>query len=244
MREEAKAAPPSGGYGAGYGGGSWFSDAFRTRRAPSSSELVEAYRSLVYSCVNLNANAVARTPLRLYATTKRGQPRPKHVPVRAVGRTTKHRLKSLAYAAKTMANADEVEEVTEHPLLDVVMRPNDRTGHIQLIRYTVMSMDVVGDAYWWPSMGRLRQPDELWPLPPHLVYPSFDSGNLLPDRYRFGANEYAPDDLVVFKHESMGNLYGRGYSPTQAAIAYVRLEDTFVSMQDDMLGNEIGRAHV
>src|SRR4051812_47034138 len=60
---------PGGSYGAGYGGGSWFSDSFRTRRAPSPSELVDAYKSLVFACVNLNANAVARTPLRLFATT-------------------------------------------------------------------------------------------------------------------------------------------------------------------------------
>jgi HK97 family phage portal protein len=233
MREEAKAAPP-GGYGAGYGGGSWFSDAFRSRRAPSPSELVDAYKSLVYACVNLNANAVARTPLRLYATTAKGQHRPK-CPVKAVGRATRHRLKGLSY--KAMANVEDVEEVTEHPLLDLIMRPNDRTGNIQLIRYTVMSLDIVGDAYWWPSIGRLKQPEELWPLPPHLVTPVFDGGRLLPDRYTFGARDYRPEDLVVFKHESMSNLYGRGYSPTQAAIAYVRLEDTFVSIQADMLSN-------
>jgi hypothetical protein len=202
MREEAKAAPP-GGYGAGYGGGSWFSDAFRSRRAPSPSELVDAYKSLVYACVNLNANAVARTPLRLYATTAKGQHRPK-CPVKAVGRATRHRLKGLSY--KAMANVEDVEEVTEHPLLDLIMRPNDRTGNIQLIRYTVMSLDIVGDAYWWPSIGRLKQPEELWPLPPHLVTPVFDGGRLLPDRYTFGARDYRPEDLVVFKHESMSNL--------------------------------------
>src|SRR5262249_58199524 len=87
-----KAAPP-GNYGAGWGGGSWFSDAFRTRRAPSPHELVDAYKSLVYACVNLNANAVARLPLRLYATTKRGQSRPR-CEVKSVSRATALRLNS------------------------------------------------------------------------------------------------------------------------------------------------------
>ena len=51
-----KAAPPAN-HGAGWGGGSWFSDAFRSRRAPTPHELVDAYKSLVYACVNLNASA-------------------------------------------------------------------------------------------------------------------------------------------------------------------------------------------
>jgi hypothetical protein len=59
----------------------------------------------------------------------------------------------------------------------------------------------------------------------------------VPSGYYFGSIQYRPEDLLIFKHLSMKNPYGLGMSPTQAAIEYARLEDTFVSIQDDLLSN-------
>jgi phage portal protein BeeE len=235
IRAEAKAAPPAA-YGAGWGGGSWFSDAFRSRRAPTPHELVDAYKSLVYACVNLNANAVARTPLRLYAITRGGQARPKCA-TKAVPRAAKYRLARLPYATKAMAGAQEVEEVTDHPLLEAVTKVNPELDFIQLLLYTSMSLDITGNAYWWPSIGAYGLPEEVWALPPHLVYPVFTSGNLVPDCYQFGGRDYPRAELIRFRRLSARNPYGQGYGPEQAAIEYARLEDTFVSMQDNALSN-------
>lgn len=231
----AKAAPP-GGSSAGSGGGSWWSDAFRSRRAPTPAELVDSYKSLVYACVNLNANAVARTPLRLYAVTRAGQNRPR-CGVKSVSRIARTRLSQLSYATKAMAGVVEVEEVTDHPLLDAVMRVNEDLDHVQLLIYTVMSLDIVGSAYWWPFLGGYHVPQEIWALPPHLVYPAFRSGSMVPDSYTFGGISYPKSSLVRFRRLSARNPYGQGYGPEQAAIEYARLEDTFVSIQDDMLAN-------
>jgi hypothetical protein len=230
-----KSAPP-GSAGASWGGGSWWSDAFRSRRAPTPAELVDSYKSLVYACVNLNANAVARTPLRLYAVTRAGQARPR-CEVKSVPRRTKARLARLGYAAKAMAGAVEVEEVTDHPWLDAVMKVNDDLDHIQLLTYTAMSLDIVGAAYWWPSLGGFHVPQEVWALPPHLVSPVFTSGSLVPDAYDFGGVSYPKSSLIRFRRLSARNPYGQGYGPEQAAIEYARLEDTFVSIQDDILSN-------
>jgi HK97 family phage portal protein len=231
-----KGGPPPGGYASSWGGGSFWSDAFRTRRAPAPAELVDSYKSLVYACVNLNAQAVARTPLRLYAVTRSGQPRAK-CPVRPVSRKARGRLGGLAYASKLTAGAERVEEVTGHPLLETVMKVSDDLDHVQLLAYTVMSLEIVGSAYWWPSPGPYGLPDELWALPPHLVYPVFDGGSLVPRSYVFGGVEYARDQLVRFRRLSAKNPYGQGYGPEQAAIEYARLEDTFVSIQENMLAN-------
>ena len=232
----SKSAPP-GSYSAGWGGGSWFSDAFKSRRAPTPYELVDAYKSLVYCCVNLNANAVARTPLRLYAMTRSGQARPKCA-TKSIGRRTKARLATLGYATKAMAQAEEVEEVTDHPLLDAVMKVNEDLDHTQLIMYTVMSLDICGSAYWWPDLNqRYGVPQEIWALPPHLVYPVFSGGSMVPQSYTFGGMPYPKESLIRFRRLSARNPYGMGYGPEQAAIEYVRLEDTFVSVQDDMLSN-------
>lgn len=232
----SKSGGPPGAYGAGYGGGSTWSDGFKFRRGPTPNELVEAYKSICYCCVNLNANGVARTPLRLYATTKGGQHQPK-CGTKSVGRLTKERLRKANYASKAMANAEEIEEVTDHPLLDAVMKVNEDLDYIQLLTYTVMSLDIVGDAYWWPSLGQYKIPDEIWALPPHLVMPIFASASMVPDYYTFGGFNYPKSDLIRFRSLSAKNPYGKGYGPLQAAVEYARLEDVWVSAQDDMLSN-------
>ena len=230
--------PPSGSFVYSYGGGPIWSDSWKFRRGPTPYELVEAYKSLIYACVNLNARAVARLPLRLFAATREGQHRPKCA-TKSIGRATRDRLKGLEYARKAVAAADDVDEVTEHPLLDAVMKVNDDLDHTQLITYTVMSLDIAGSGYWWPNFGviagRKGLPEEIWALPPHLVYPVFTSGTMVPDEYTFGGINYPKSDLVRFRHLSAKNPYGQGYGPTQAAIEYARLEDTFVSIKDNML---------
>lgn len=240
-----KAAPPSWGYGGGWGGGPIWADAFKSRRAPTPWDLVEAFKSLAFACGRLNANAVARIPLRLYDARKGGQARPKSWwGPQPIGQTSRQhakalaRFKALGYTAKALAGAEEVEEITNHPLLDAVMRVNEDLDHGQLLMYTVLSMDVVGSAYWWPDMNfSTGTPKEIWALPPHLVLPMFTSGGMVPDSYTFGGIPYPKGELIRYRHVSMRNPYAEGYSPLRAAIEYARLEDTFVSIQDDMLSN-------
>lgn len=233
---------PPGGWQSQWGGGPVFSDAFRFRSAPTPYDLVESYKSLIYACIQLNVNGVTRTPLRLYAITKKGQARPKCA-VKAVSRKAKQRLRNLdnrgadAQVFKAFAHAEEIEEVTDHPILEVVTNVNPEMDHLSLLAYTVMSLEVAGSAYWWPNKGAYGIPTELWTLPPHLVYPMFTSGGLVPDSYMYGGYDFKPNELVRFRRMSMKNPFGQGYSPAQAAIEYARLEDVWTSMCDDMLSN-------
>lgn len=234
---EAKAQPP-GMTSYGWGGGPMYSDAFRFRRAPSLPALAEAYKSLIFTCTRMNADAVSRVPLRLYRIAQTKGDKALRCDAVKVSKAVKHRLKALAHTAKAMAGAEEVEEITgDFPLLKLLNDANPSMDYAQLINYTVMSMDVVGTAFWWPTEFSLGGPRELWPLPPHLVSPIMTGQGLVPEAYQFGAIQYRPEDLLIFKHLSMKNPYGLGMSPTQAAIEYARLEDTFVSVQDDLLSN-------
>lgn len=231
-------AQPVMGTSYGWGGGPTFSDAFRFRRAPSLPALAEAYKSLIFTCVRLNSDAVSRVPLRLYRISPSRGDRATRCDATRVSKGVRHRLSTLAHTAKAMAGAAEVEEITgDFPLLQLIQDVNPAMDQSQLIHYTVMSMDVVGTGFWWPTEFQFGCPRELWPLPPHLVAPSLEQGGLVPSSYTFGSARYRPDDLLIFKHLSMKNPYGLGMSPTQAAIEYARLEDTFVSIQDDLLSN-------
>jgi HK97 family phage portal protein len=229
-------AAPSVGTSYGWGGGPFWSDAFKFRRSPSLPGLAEAYKSLIFTCVRINADAVSRVPLRLVRISGTKGDRAKFCDARPISKGLRTHLNRTH--AKAMAGAAEVEEITgDHPLLNLIQNVNPSMDHAALINYTVMSMDVVGTSFWWPTEELLGCPREFWPLPPHLVYPVMATGSLVPSGYYFGAVQYTPDDLVIFKHLSMKNPYGLGMSPTQAAIEYARLEDTFISIQDDLLSN-------
>lgn len=235
-RNEEKAQPP-GMTSYGWGGGPIFSDAFRSRRAPTAVGLTEAYKSLIFTAVRINAEAVSRVPLRLFRMGSSKGDTAKYCDARNATRAERIRLKSLPHTSKAMAGAEELEEITgEHPLLKLMQDVNPAMDQAQLINYTVMSMDVVGTSFWWPDEFAMGTPREFWPLPPHLVYPVMLDG-LVPRAYQFGSVEYRPEDLLIFKHLSMKNPYGLGMSPTQAAIEYARLEDVFISIQEDLLSN-------
>ena len=88
--------------------GSSYIDGFRRRRAPGNETKVQEYKRVVYSCANLNANAVVGTPLRLYVKTSPGDSQS----LLRKGKETKpltspqlEHLHSLPYLQKTLKSA-------------------------------------------------------------------------------------------------------------------------------------------
>jgi HK97 family phage portal protein len=231
-----KAGPPGYNAGSAYGGGgSAWVDYFRTRRAPLPTDLVEAYKGLCYACTDKNANGVARVPLRLYATTGSGQGRPKCL-TRPVTKSAQARLRSTIAKA---ARADEIEEVIEHPLLDLMAEVNQDFDHNFFLQYLSRCLDVVGAAYALPEFGRLRTPVFLWPLLAQYVQAVTDPSGSTVTEYRYQGQTYLPDDLIRFRFVSLRNPYAGGYSPTQAAFAYVGLSDQYVSVQENLLSQGV-----
>jgi Phage portal protein len=225
---------PPGDFGGSWGGGPFWSNTLRTRRAPSPADLIEAYKAISYCCANLNARAVSQTPLRLYAVTKKKHHRPKCA-TKSLDRPTIARICKAANHTKVLAGAEEIEEVTEHPILDALNWINDDLDRVQILHFTVVSMDILGHAFWWPYVGRRRLPEEFWALPADRVYPVFNNDSMVPDKWQFGSYQYDRRELIRFRHVSLKNPYGSGYGPAQASYEYNRLEGTFVSLQDDML---------
>lgn len=230
-----RSGPPAGAGSYGWTGGPLTADAFGARRAPSPWKLVEAYKGLVYSCANGNAKAVARIPLRLYARTgnRQAPPRCAHL---AVKRSTRTRLGSLPWVARSMAAGDDVHELAEHPLLATLDRPNREFDRVGLLKYLSLSLDIVGSGYLAPVDGGFGPAAELWPLEPHWVYPVRDAGSALVARYTYFAKTYLPDELIRFREIGLRDAYGPGYSNGQAAWEYSGLEDKWLSVQDQLLG--------
>ncbi len=74
--------------------------------------------------------------------------------------------------AKRMAQlqrAGVLREVADHPMLELLQRPNPMmTGHTAL-QVTQVWLDIKGEAFWLVSYAPDGTPNGLWPVPPHWV---------------------------------------------------------------------------
>ena len=223
--------------------GPTYLDAFQAKRAPTGWELVEQYKSLIFACVQINALGVARVPLRLMTDSTKGNGRkPSEVSKpRSIRRGYHAHLCRSGYLARTTATYQDVQEITEHPLLDCLDQP-DPDGYFSrqdLIGLMSAYCDVVGVGYCKiDSSGPSMPPQHLWPMQAQYVQDLKRPGDPRIERYTYFGGSYKADELLRFRPPSLSlrDPYGRGYSPTYAALQYAMLEDKYVAIQDQLLG--------
>lgn len=230
-----------GGYGGNYrSGGAAYSDEFRKDRAPQPLELIRQLVGLAYGCVNINANAVASTPLRLYVRTGKGQ-RKTRWQTSPVNRKTLKYLRGQKETASFVSDSTQIEEVHDHPVLTLLdlnqaapqvddgdysdTRPS-LSGY-QLFKLTQIFLEAMGKAYWLKELDGLGVPKKLWLLRPHFVRESFSpdgSGRI--DYYEYGGPSgarYSPDQIIRFCDPDPYNPYLGGMAPLIAAIEKIRI---------------------
>lgn len=226
-----------------YLAGPLYLDAFASKRSPSPFELVEQYKSLIYACAQINWMGVTRVPFRLYSDSSKGN-RPREISgPRSINRGMFGYLRHNGYIQRSNATKEDVQEITNHPTIDCLDHP-DPEGYFS--REDILALisaynDVVGVAYLkMDPPGRTNPPSPpswLWPIQSQYVYDIKIPGTPLIDYYRYFADNYRPDEILRFRVQlSLRDPYGRGYSPTYAALQYANLEDKYVAIQDQLLG--------
>src|SRR5450755_3416952 len=98
-------------------------DAYRRNRAPTPNELLAELKNTAWACASLNAGACASFPPKLYVTTRPDQPRPKCL-TKALPPATEQRLRAAPHLSGRTKSAHRIEEVAEHPLLDLLAQVN------------------------------------------------------------------------------------------------------------------------
>lgn len=235
----APGPPGSSTLSGGWYGGPYATDAYGAKKTPAPAQLVEAYKSLIYACVQINDNAVTRVPLRLYADSAKpgGMPRSACEP-RSITRSEWQRLKALPYLRSLIGGSDQTHEINVHPMLEMLDAPDpdgyfDRQSLLSLI---VRYVDVVGIAYNKPDGG--QPPAYFWPLASQYVLPVPVGNSPLIARYTYFGDTYEFDELVRFRlTPSLKDPYKAGYCATYAALQYAGLEDEWVSIQQNTLSN-------
>jgi HK97 family phage portal protein len=104
----------------------------------------------------------------------------------------------------------EVEEVTEHPLIDLLQHVNPTMESFTLRKLTEQSLEVTGNGFWWKKRDALDVVEELWFLYPQYMKPVVNqrSGEL--EGFIHGTNrdnaQFIPlEDLVFFRNADISS---------------------------------------
>lgn len=176
---------------------------------------MKAYRGWVYVCASKNALSAASIPLRLYV----GKPNSSQIRSHKTKKITRKKEKyirdnSALSQLPQVRKAVEIEEVLDHPLLNLMRNVNNFMNYFALFEMTNLFQELCGNAYWYLIEDRFGIPQEIWPMPPQNM-------RIVPDRVSFIKNyifmkgfekvEFPEPQVIHFKFPSPTNLYyGRG----------------------------------
>lgn len=217
-------------------------DYYKSQRSPTTQELINAFDDTAFYCARINANAVTRTPLRLYVRTKKSQPKPK-APTVSIGRKTLRRL----LTTKAITRDEDVEEITEHPLLDLLASPMEDEYEQSLmdqnflLNMTQLYLEVIGRAYWKVDKGPFGTPASLWLLWAQHVTPWRKNFTTQIEYYEMqsgsGIERFTPDEVISFRNLDLSDPYSGGVSPLLAAWERIKVVMQHLSLTQAMLGN-------
>ena len=195
-----------------------------------------------WTCASINASVCASYPPKLYVATRKDQPVPK-CRTKAVTRKTEERLRThSAWSAHTKA-AMHIEEVMEHPVLDLFARCNPYHNGFDLWELVTLYLEVHGRAYWYLDMDPvLGVPRAIWTLPAQNVTAMRgpDSPNIVDYYlYRNGSREqrFRPDDIVCFRYPDPRDPYTGGLSPLRACFEQVALASDYAATKKSVYEN-------
>lgn len=104
-----------------------------------------------------------------------------------------------------------LREIEDHPLLDLLARPNPSLTGRAARHVTQVHLDIKGESFWILSRNADGMPVQAWPIPPHWV---LETPSILEPRFRVGINgkalEVPERDMLWMRHTDPENPYARG----------------------------------
>ncbi len=216
--------------------GTGFVDAYKRNRNPTPNELLAELKGIAWTCASINSAACANAPPSLYAITKHNQPRPRCLTRRLDGATEK-RLRETPHLAPRLKDAAHIEQVTTHPLLDLLNQPNRFLGSFDLWELTTLYQEVHGSAFWYLDFDSfLGVPSAIYLLPSQNVTPRRDPGSPNPvDYYEYKTGKHCqtfpPETIVHFRYPDPRDPYTGGLSPLRATFEQVALTSDYAAFK-------------
>lgn len=201
--------------------------------------LVKKYTGWVYACAHINAVSCAQIPLRLY-TARTGKKTKSLFPTKSIRPERMDYLVRSPSTWRIVSKAIEVEEVLEHPFLELMAKVNDFMNGFDLVEELFLYLDLVGNDYWVKLKSNLGVPEEIWPLMPQYT-------KIVPDKQKFISHfEYTidntekyrvePEDMVHFKNVNPRSAF-YGLGPLQACVAAADLSVSMNTYETSLMLN-------
>lgn len=192
-------------------------------RPVSPEELLRQYSGWVYSCANIGASTIAALPLKLYASRGTGEQKARCW-AKGVTRAEDKRLRAKFAHKADISHADEIEEILDHPILDLLKNVNKVNNQFDLKEQTSMFLDLCGNALWYLKLNAMGQPEEVWVLQPNLITLKRDPEQGVTG-YLYGRSgreqiKLTPDEVIHFKYPNPQDAWW-GLGPVQAGIMAV-----------------------
>jgi len=198
---------------------------------------IEANKHWVYVCAQKNAAAVASNRMRLYAAiSDKEKPLLKTSPVKA---EVKNFLAQNPGLKNWVRKGFRIEEVEEHPFLDLMKKVNPFMGQFTLLEMTELFLELTGNAYWHLTFNALRLPSEIWIVPSqHTTIVGSKENFISGYVYRFASEEItlSPEEVVHFKFPNPANSrYGR--SPLMAVVDTYNIFENMQTFENALFSN-------
>jgi len=201
---------------------------------------LQAFTGWVYVCATKNAQAVASVPLRLFvAKAFKGQKT--LVKTRTLKANETARLRNNSSTVKWVTKAEEIDEVMDHPFLQLMQNVNCTMNRFDLWELTELYLELTGNAYWYMVRDELTKlPAEIWVLNSRNMRVVAGEKDLVGGYvYHVGGVSrvpFDPDEIVHFKFPNPKNMY-YGYSPLMAVAEAVVLYKDISEFERTLIEN-------
>lgn len=219
----------------------WGEGLLSGRKPKNKDDFIRAFQSWVYICVKLNAQSVASVPLRLYvAKQTRGQ-KFKTIDTRPIDKARLKYLQSNTGLESYIRKSKEIEEVTEHPFLELMKEVNPYQNRRDLWELTMTFLDLTAETYWLLLPDNLKVPKQVHIMPSQYVNPKF--GTSLDKAiegyvYKRGATEvFIPEEHVIyFSYPNPNNVF-TGFSTVRGIADAVYIQQQMDAFETALFEN-------
>lgn len=202
------------------------------------NQLTNCFKSWVYICASKNATSIATCKLKLYVAKPSSNSK-LLVKTKDITRQQEKYLSNISGLGRYINKAAKVEEILEHPFLDMLVHVNPLINRFDLFELTQLYLEMTGNSYWYVPKNGLNIPSQIWVIPSQNMRIVPDKNSMLKGYvYKLGTVDIPFDvsEIIHFKFSSItSQLYGM--SPLAAVSSSFVFDQNIRNFENTLMKN-------
>ena len=204
----------------------------------SPRDIAAYFSDWVAICSLKNASSVAKVPHKMYVARKEATK--SLVRTRRVFGDELKQIESKSHLRKYINKGVYLEEILEHPFIDLMEKANPFMSGFDLLEMTQLYLEANGNAYWYLYKNSFGIPIEAWCLPPQNMYVVPSKKNFIEGYiYKNEVGEQIPYDtneIVHFKFPNIKSIY-TGLAPWQNITGSLKTSKSMDNFESSLFKN-------